>query len=184
MNFKVATTALVVSFLAFGAQAHESKSTNSPAKTAKPAHGHGESVGKPGDPKKVSRTIEVVMNDQMRFLPADIVVQRGETIRFLIKNIGEMPHEMVIGTESELREHAQLMQKFPEMEHDEPNGAAVEPGKTGEIVWQFTRGGRFDFACLKPGHFEAGMVGEVEVQVNGRRVANRPGNGAPTTAKP
>ena len=35
--------------------------------------------------------------------------------------------------------------------------------KTGELIWQFTRGGTFDFACLEPGHFEVGMVGRILV---------------------
>ena len=50
------------------------------------------------------------------------------------------------------------------MEHDEPNMAHVKPGATGEIVWQFTKAGEFQFACLIPGHFEAGMVGKVVVK--------------------
>jgi uncharacterized cupredoxin-like copper-binding protein len=69
----------------------------------------------------------------------------------------------VIGTERELKEHAALMQKFPKMEHDEPYMAHVAPGRTGEIVWLFNRAGEFEFACLIPGHFEAGMVGKIKV---------------------
>jgi uncharacterized cupredoxin-like copper-binding protein len=55
------------------------------------------------------------------------------------------------------------MRKFPEMEHADPNQVTVDPGKTGELVWQFTKAGTFDFACLVPGHFEAGMFGKVRV---------------------
>ena len=58
---------------------------------------------------------------------------------------------MVLGTPEELKEHAELMKKFPEMEHDEPHMAHVKPGKSGEIVWQFTKAGEFQFACLHPG---------------------------------
>ena len=71
---------------------------------------------------------------------------------------------MVLGTAKELREHAELMKKFPEMEHEDPNQLSVEPGKKGELVWQFTRVGTFDFACLQPGHFDAGMRGKVAVK--------------------
>jgi uncharacterized cupredoxin-like copper-binding protein len=56
-----------------------------------------------------------------------------------------------------------MMRKSPEMEHADPNQVSVEPGKTGELIWQFTRDGTFDFACLEPGHFEAGMVGRILV---------------------
>jgi uncharacterized cupredoxin-like copper-binding protein len=101
------------------------------------------------------------MTDAMRFKPATIKVKRGETIRFLARNTGKVKHEMVLGTIGELKKHAELMRKFPEMEHADPNQVSVGPGKTGELIWQFTRAGTFDFACLQPGHFEAGMVGKI-----------------------
>jgi uncharacterized cupredoxin-like copper-binding protein len=103
------------------------------------------------------------MNDAMRFKPDSIRVKRGETIRFIVRNTGKQKHEMVLGTIKELKEHAELMRKFPEMEHADPNQVSVDPGVTGELVWQFTKAGTFDFACLVPGHFEAGMVGKVRV---------------------
>lgn len=71
---------------------------------------------------------------------------------------------MVLGTARELREHAALMTKFPEMEHADPNRVSLAPGRAGEIVWQFTRVGTFDFACLQPGHFDAGMRGKIFVR--------------------
>ena len=104
------------------------------------------------------------MSDAMRFTPASVTVKKGETIRFVVKNSGKLKHEMVLGTAKELREHAELMKKFPEMEHADPNQLSVEPGKKGELVWQFTRVGTFDFACLQPGHFDAGMCGKVAVK--------------------
>ena len=90
-------------------------------------------------------------------------VRQGETVRFVVKNSGKVKHEMVLGTEKELKEHYELMKKNPEMEHDEPNMVTLAPGKTGEIVWQFTRAGKVDFACLQPGHYDAGMKGAVSV---------------------
>lgn len=120
--------------------------------------------GQEGDPKKVTRTIKVDMADNMRFTPADVTVKRGETIKFVVHNDGKVLHEMVLGTKSAISEHAELMKKFPEMEHADANMAHVKPGKAGEIVWQFTKAGEFQFACLQPGHFEAGMVGKVTVK--------------------
>jgi uncharacterized cupredoxin-like copper-binding protein len=131
------------------------------------AHGdeHDDAAyGKPGDPAKVSRTIEIDMSDAMRFTPATITARKGETIRFVVKNSGKVKHEMVLGSIKELKEHAALMLKFPEMEHADPNQLTVDPGKTGEMIWQFTKAGAFDFACLQPGHFEAGMRGKVAVK--------------------
>jgi uncharacterized cupredoxin-like copper-binding protein len=132
-------------------------------KKEQPAGGHAAALGNPGDPGKVTRTIMVEMDDAMRFRPDSIRVKRGETIRFIVRNTGKVKHEMVLGTIKELKEHAELMRKFPEMEHDDPNQVSVDPGMTGELIWQFTRAGTFDFACLVPGHFEAGMVGKVQV---------------------
>lgn len=146
---------------AIGAPAHSDK--NHVKKEEQHADGHATALGKPGDPRKVTRNVEVKMNDSMRFLPDSIRVKRGETIRFIVRNTGKVKHEMMLGTIKELKEHAELMRKFPEMEHADPNQVSVDPGMTGELVWQFTTAGTFDFACLMPGHFEAGMVGKVRV---------------------
>ncbi|WP_326542956.1 cupredoxin domain-containing protein [Pseudorhodoferax sp.] len=116
-----------------------------------------------GDAKAAKRTIEVGMTDSMRFNPDRIQVKLGETVRFVVRNSGKVMHEFVIGTKKELDEHAAMMAKFPDMEHDEPYMAHVEPGKAGEIVWTFNRAGDFDFACLIAGHYQAGMVGRIQV---------------------
>jgi uncharacterized cupredoxin-like copper-binding protein len=116
-----------------------------------------------GDARTVKRTIEIAMTDAMRFAPDRLTVRQGETVRLLIRNNGRMLHELVIGTQKELDEHAALMVKFPNMEHDEPYMAHVDPGKTGQIVWHFNRAGEFDFACLIAGHYQAGMVGKITV---------------------
>jgi len=137
--------------------------------SASGASGHGDehrdaAYGRPGDPAKASRTVAIDMSDAMRFTPALISARKGETIRFALSNSGKVRHEMVLGSSRELKEHAALMQKFPEMQHADPNRLSVDPGKTGALVWQFTRAGTFDFACLQPGHFEAGMRGRITVR--------------------
>jgi len=140
--------------------------------------------GRAGNPKNAARTVRIAMNDQMRFvaaphqngrktdvgpgsaphtMPGDIEVKRGETIRFAVRNDGKVMHEMVLGRMKELKEHAELMRKFPGMEHDEPYMAHVAPGKQGAIVWQFTQAGEFHYACLIPGHMEAGMISRITV---------------------
>ena len=127
-------------------------------------HGHAEdSVGKAGVAAKVSRTVTVDMTDAMRFNPSSIDVKQGETIRLIVKNSGKVKHELVLGTEKELKEHYEVMKKHPEMEHEDPNMVTVAPGKTGEMIWQFTKAGKIDFACLQPGHYDAGMKGLVNV---------------------
>lgn len=116
-----------------------------------------------GDAKATKRTIEVKMSDTMRFTPDRLNVALGDTVRFIVRNDGKVMHEFVIGTRSKLDEHAALMVRFPDMEHDEPYMAHVSPGKSGEIVWKFNRAGNFDFACLIAGHYQAGMIGRINV---------------------
>jgi len=116
-----------------------------------------------GERGAVKRTVTIDMTDNMRFTPERISVREGETVRFVVRNKGKMLHEMVIGTAEELREHAAMMAKFPDMQHDEPYMVHVDPGKSGEIVWNFNRPGSFEFACLIPGHYEAGMRGTITV---------------------
>jgi uncharacterized cupredoxin-like copper-binding protein len=120
--------------------------------------------GVPADPRSAQRTIRIDMSDRMRFAPAEIEVRRGEVVRFVAANKGQVLHELVLGTLGELKAHADLMRKFPGMEHDEPYMAHVAPGKTGEIGWRFTQPGTFHFGCLIPGHFESGMVGKITVR--------------------
>ena len=119
-----------------------------------------------GDAGEVDRTIEIRMTDHMRFTPDHLQVKEGETIRFVHRNDGKMLHEFVIGTRAELNEHAALMAKFPGMEHDEPYMAHIAPGQREEMIWTFNRAGEFDFACLIAGHYQAGMVGTIQVLAN------------------
>lgn len=116
------------------------------------------------DASAAQRTITIDMGDNMRFKPDVIDVREGETVRLAIRNRGKLLHELVIGTQDELDAHAALMVKFPDMQHDEPYMAHVDPGKRGDIVWTFNRPGEFKFACLIAGHYQAGMVGTVRVR--------------------
>jgi uncharacterized cupredoxin-like copper-binding protein len=144
---------------------------------ATPALAHGEAHGSrgapavkeqkawgiAGDARPGLRTIRVAMNDRMRFVPDVITVGEGETVRIVVRNDGQLMHEFVLGDRKTHEEHAALMLRFPNMEHDEPYMVHVAPGKTGEIVWNFNRAGEFAFACLIAGHYQAGMVGTVQV---------------------
>ncbi|GHA12659.1 cupredoxin domain-containing protein [Oceanisphaera arctica] len=120
-------------------------------------------IGQPGKAAEVSRTIEVVMSDNMRFSPEQIQVNAGETVRFFIKNSGKLAHELVIGNLESLQQHAEMMRQMPDMKHAEPNMISLKPGQKGGLVWHFDQAGTVDFACLIPGHMEAGMKGRVQV---------------------
>lgn len=119
--------------------------------------------GKPGDPAKVDRTIEIAVSDDMRYSPDEVRVKRGQTIRFQVLNGGELRHMMVLGKLSELGKQAELMRKSPGTALHTPAAISIEPGQTGQLVWQFTNAGTFDFACLVPGHLVGGMKGKVIV---------------------
>lgn len=129
--------------------------------------GHDDHVsvaGSPGDAANVGRTVEVAMNDNMRFTPDSLTFDAGETVRFMIRNDGKIPHEFVIGSMSELMEHAEMMRSMPAMQHAEANMLTLAPGAEGELVWHFDAPGTVDFACLIPGHLEAGMKGAIAVE--------------------
>jgi uncharacterized cupredoxin-like copper-binding protein len=134
------------------------------ASAAMAGPGHGSNpVGEPGKAAQATRTVNVDMTDNMRFTPSEISVKQGETVRIVVKNSGAVKHELVLGTPEELKEHYAMMLKMPGMEHADDNMVSVAPGKTGEIVWRFTKVGKVDFACLQPGHYDAGMKGLVNV---------------------
>jgi uncharacterized cupredoxin-like copper-binding protein len=120
--------------------------------------------GREGDPKKASRTVRIDMSDKMRFSPDRLSIRQGETVKFIVRNSGKTMHELVIGSMKELKAHAELMRKHPDMEHEEPYMAHVSPGKSETLVWHFTKAGEFHFGCLIPGHFESGMVGMIVVK--------------------
>ena len=113
--------------------------------------------------KQVRRTIIIDMDDTMRFTPSHVEVEEGDTIRFVLRNTGKMLHEWVLGTPADLKVHADLMRRHPDMAHDDIHMVHLDPGQSDEIVWHFNRRGQFAFACLIPGHYEAGMVGTVTV---------------------
>lgn len=138
---------------------------NDHAKQAETTKKDEQSVfGIPGDPQKVSRTINVEMSDMMKFMSGDLKIKKGETIRFVVDNTkNKVKHEMMINTIDEIKEHAEYMKKFPNMDHAEENVVSVPPGKTGEIVWNFNTTGEFYYACLVPGHMEAGMINKIAV---------------------
>lgn len=156
-----ASIALLCMSLSTAAWAHGDEHTearNGPVRKEQQAWGIA------SEAKAAKRTIQLAMTDNMRFTPDRIEVKQGETLRLSITNKGAILHELVIGTKQVLDEHAAMMQKYPNMEHDEPYMTHVPPGKTGEIVWTFNRPGEFDFACLIAGHYQAGMVGKIVVK--------------------
>lgn len=133
-----------------------------------PGHSHAEfSAGEPGNPKRPARVVLVTMREgdgKMMFIPDRVEIRRGEQIRFMLTNSGELEHEFVLATTEENLKHAEEMKKNPDMEHDDPNAKRVAPKKKNEIVWKFTKVGTFEFGCLIAGHRESGMTGTIIVK--------------------
>ncbi|MCT9000322.1 cupredoxin domain-containing protein [Chelativorans intermedius] len=135
------------------------------------ADGHGEAdmmaIGKPGEAAAAGRSVTITMKENddgaMVFEPASLKIEEGETIRLTFVNEGELEHEFVMDVHESILEHKALMEKFPEMEHDDPNAVRLGAGAKGEIVWTFAKAGEFEFACLIPGHYESGMKGDIIV---------------------
>jgi len=135
-------------------------------------HGHNHShasfaAGEPGDPKKPAKIVKVEMfekDGKMLFTPERLEVKKGDQIKFVLRNTGELEHEFMLATTAENLEHAEEMKKNPEMAHDDPNGKRLAPKQNGELIWRFTKSGEFEYACLIPGHREAGMIGIVVVK--------------------
>jgi uncharacterized cupredoxin-like copper-binding protein len=151
---------MMVPFVAYGHGGENHAKRQAPKRGAPVEE---KTFGREGDPKNVTRTVRIEGRDTMRYTPSRITVKQGETVRFVVRNGGKLMHETVLGTKEELSEHYELMKKFPDMEHDEPHMVHLKPGETGEMFWQFTRAGEFYFACLIPGHYEAGMFGTIAV---------------------
>ena len=130
--------------------------------------GHEMSLGKPAQIEP-TRTVEIVMSEDYEaddlyvFDQKELTFAAGETVRLHIVNKGEEIHEFVMDTAEANAEHKELMAKFPEMEHDDPNAVRLEPGQEAEILWTFGEPGSFEFACLLPGHYEAGMHGQLNI---------------------
>jgi len=146
-------------------------------------HSGKEAIGEPGKVSKATRSVEIKMFDNY-YEPENISVKEGETVRFVVRNDGEFVHEFAIGTAAMHASHQKEMMMMMEhgalepdkinhkmmmmdmgdgktMKHDDPNSILLEPGKSGEVVWTFTKAINIEFACNVPGHYEAGMMGKI-----------------------
>lgn len=185
---RAAALALTLTVSSAGVAAAQSASHGghgSADKHSADSHGSAASIGQPGKPYNASRTIRISMRENY-YEPEAISVSAGETIRFLIQNEGDFVHEFAIATAEMHKAHAPEMMMMVEHGvllpdridldaaekmkasmghgmHGEGNSVLVEPGKTGEIIWQFSEAQDLQFACNVPGHYESGMMGDIAV---------------------
>ena len=179
---------LAFSFISSAQAAGKHGGGHGPEKAQSGGHGHassGSGVGEPGMLADVKRTVDVQMTDN-RFSHKRISVKKGETIRFVLHNKGEVVHEFNIGTAKMHAAHQKEMEMMVEhgvlevdrinhgrmkmdmgggktMEHSDPNSKLLEPGKSAEIIWKFSADAKLEFACNVPGHYDAGMVGDISI---------------------
>lgn len=147
-------------------------------------HGHGDAaaIGKPGAASDVTRTVTIIMRDNL-FEPESLDIREGETVRFIVRNEGEFVHEFNIGTAAMHAAHQEEMMGMMEsgalepdrinhakmghgehgMKHDDPNSVLLEPSQNGEIIWTFPDHAKLEFACNVPGHYQSGMVGGIRL---------------------
>jgi uncharacterized cupredoxin-like copper-binding protein len=181
-----AATALIVPGAAFAGGLHNNGQSGGHAQ----GHGHGhvdaKAFGEPATASQADRTVKIVMGDNF-FEPEKLIVEAGETVRFVAINEGGFLHEFNIGTAAMHAEHQEEMMTMMDhgmltptgidhdmmnMDHgsngmsghvhDDPNSVLVEPGATQELVWKFAAPTDLEFACNVPGHYDAGMVGEIQ----------------------
>jgi uncharacterized cupredoxin-like copper-binding protein len=125
---------------------------------------HNQVSGEVGKPENVTKKITVEAFDSMKFLPNSIDVKKGETVEITLVNKGKVIYELVLGDKKELDKHAKMMMNDPHMKHTDSSSVTAEPGKSASLVWKFTETGTVDFACLLPGHYQAGMTGKIKVK--------------------
>src|SRR4051812_34067015 len=110
-----------------------------------------------------AKTIEIAMDDSMRFTPSQVEAAAGETVRFAVRNKGKLEHEFVVGTDKQVEEHAKAMQDHSHHAHRNTSSLTLAPGAKGELVMKFDKPQVLQMACFVPGHYEAGMRGTVTV---------------------
>ena len=142
-------------------------------------------IGEKGKLSEISRTIEIKMYDNY-FEPNVLNIKKGETIKFIVKNYGELVHEFNIATKEMHIKHQPEMMKMVEnqilladkidkkkmkemakkdhsMAHSHSNSVLLEPNEIGEIIWKFNTDANLEVACNVPGHYQDGMIATVSL---------------------
>jgi uncharacterized cupredoxin-like copper-binding protein len=124
-------------------------------------------AGQPVKGRWKSTPVAVVFSEQggkLVISPRQLKFKQGEVVKFSIRNDTAVKHEFVLGTETENLGHAESMKISSDLEHHEINGRVMKPKTAAVLQWQFLNIGKFQFACLVPGHADKEMRGEVIVE--------------------
>jgi uncharacterized cupredoxin-like copper-binding protein len=140
-------------------------------------------IGEKGKSSEVNRTIEIKMYDNY-YEPREIKIKKGETIKFIVHNYGELVHEFNIATKDMHIKHQPEMMKMVEhqilladkidkkkmkemakkdhsMGHTHSNSVLLEPNQSAELIWKFSTDINLEAACNVPGHYQSGMVAKI-----------------------
>ena len=141
------------------------------------------SKGKEGD---INRIIKVKMYDNY-YEPSSFQIKAGETIKFEVENVGELVHEFNIANKMMHMKHQPEMEKMVENEilladsidrekmkkmakmdksmgHSHSNSVLLAPNEKGDLVWKFDNAMNIEIACNVPGHYQIGMVANVDLK--------------------
>ena len=134
-------------------------------------------IGKPGKIDNVTRIINIKLYDNY-FEPKNIQAKKGETILFNIENLGELVHEYSIATKKmHIKHQPEMLELFNKniltatkidkekikFVHSHKNSVLLEPQEEKKIIWKFDTTINLQAACNVPGHYEAGMVGDINL---------------------
>jgi uncharacterized cupredoxin-like copper-binding protein len=153
-----ATLLTAISLVAFSATANASGT-----------HEGQYDFGEPGQAEQVTQTVQIDLvdeNGEMKVLHAPLEIKKGDVVRFVVTNKGVIDHELSIGDSPTQRAHALMMEKMPDMKHEnDATAITLTPGETKELIWAFTKPvkGSIELACQMPGHYQAGMVSKVKM---------------------
>ncbi len=142
-------------------------------------------IGEKGNLSEVTKVIEIKMYDN--FYEPDIInVKKDETVKFVVKNLGELVHEFNIATKEMHIKHQPEMLKMVGMEillgdridmkkmkeaaktdhamaHSHSNSVLLEPKDSAELIWKFTTNAKLEAACNVPGHYQTGMIAKLNI---------------------
>ena len=142
-------------------------------------------IGEKGDLSEVTKVIEIKMYDNF-YEPDVINVKKDETVKFVVKNLGELVHEFNIATKEMHIKHQPEMLKMVGMEillgdridmkkmkeaaktdhamaHSHSNSVLLEPKDSAELIWKFTTDAKLEAACNVPGHYQTGMIAKLNI---------------------
>ena len=141
-------------------------------------------IGEKGKSLEVNRVIQINMYDNY-YKPNKIEVKKGETIKFVVKNQGELVHEFNIATKQMHLKHQpemmmlvengiilidkidrqkmmEMSKKNPSMAHSHSNSVLLSPGESDILIWKFSNSAKLEVACNVPGHYKAGMIAKID----------------------